>query len=85
MLFSKVMAKALSAGFVRREALWFEWRWETFAVGSSQRLDRSWGQPDPGGAGEGGSSPDKAGMCQYCQMVRVRRAGSKGAREEPVS
>jgi hypothetical protein len=23
---SKVMAKALSAGFVRHEALWFEWR-----------------------------------------------------------
>jgi hypothetical protein len=35
---SKVMAKALSAGFVRREALWFEWRCETFAVGSSQRI-----------------------------------------------
>jgi hypothetical protein len=28
------------------------------------------GQPCPGGAGEGGSSPDKAGTCQYCQMVR---------------
>src|SRR5215469_2930684 len=23
----------------------------------------SWGQPDPGGAGKGGSSPDKAGTC----------------------
>jgi hypothetical protein len=23
---SKVIANALSAGFVRREALWFEWR-----------------------------------------------------------
>jgi hypothetical protein len=33
----------------------------------------SWGQPGPGGAGEGGSSPDKAGACQHCQMVRVRR------------
>src|SRR5450631_3209928 len=29
----------------------------------------SCGQPCPGGAGEGGSSPDKAGTCQYCQMV----------------
>jgi hypothetical protein len=30
---SKVMAKALSGGFVRREALWFEWRWKSFVVG----------------------------------------------------
>src|SRR5258708_34912203 len=34
----------------------------------------SWGQPDPGGAGEGGSSPDKAGTGRYWQMVRVGRA-----------
>jgi hypothetical protein len=27
---------------------------ETFAVGPSQRSDRSWGQPDPGNAGDGG-------------------------------
>ncbi|MDQ6949164.1 MAG: hypothetical protein M3256_23625, partial [Actinomycetota bacterium] len=69
---AKVIANALSAGFVRREALWFEWRWETFAAGSSQRSGRSWGQPDPGGAGEGGSSPDKAGTCPHCQRARVR-------------
>ena len=30
------------------------------------------------------SGPDKAGTCQYCQMVRVRRAGWKGVRKEPV-
>jgi hypothetical protein len=35
------MANALITGFVRREALWFEWRWETATVGSSQRLGRS--------------------------------------------
>jgi hypothetical protein len=35
------MEKALITGFVRREALWFEWRWETFAVRSSQRPGRS--------------------------------------------
>lgn len=29
------------------------------------------------------SGPDKAGTCQYCQMVRVRRARWKGVREEP--
>jgi hypothetical protein len=45
----------------------------------------SWGQPDPGGAGEGGSGPDKAGTCQYCQMGRVRRAWRRGVREEPAS
>ena len=28
------------------------------------------------------SGPDKAGTCQYCQMVRVRRAGWKGVRKE---
>src|SRR5215831_5436599 len=37
----------------------------------------SWGQPDPGGAGEGGSSPDKAGTCQYCQMGRSGERGGK--------
>lgn len=30
------------------------------------------------------SGPDKVGACQHCQMVRVRRAGWKGVREEPV-
>jgi hypothetical protein len=39
---------------------------------------------DPGGAGEGGSSPDNAGTCQYCQMVRVRQVGRRGIREEPM-
>ena len=43
---------------------------------------RSWGQPDPGGAGEGGSSPDKAEVRQHCQMAWAPRAGSKGVREE---
>jgi len=44
----------------------------------------SWGQPCPGGAGEGGGSPDKAGTCQYCQMVWVRQAWRKGVRGEPA-
>jgi hypothetical protein len=35
------MAKAFSAGFVRREALLFEWRWKTATVRSSQRPGRS--------------------------------------------
>jgi RNA-directed DNA polymerase len=40
----------------------------------SQQEPGSWGQPDPGGAGEGGSSPDNAGACWHCQTVRVRQA-----------
>jgi hypothetical protein len=44
----------------------------------------SWGQPDPGGAGEGGSSPDQAGVCQNRQMAQARRAGWRGVREEPA-
>ena len=39
----------------RRQVI--EWRWETFAAGPSQRPGRSWGQPDPGNAGEGGKRP----------------------------
>ena len=42
------------------------------------------GQPDPGSAGEGGSSPDEVGSCQHCQMVRARRVRREGAREEPA-
>jgi hypothetical protein len=34
--------------------------------------------------GRAGSSPDKAGTYQRCQMVRVRRASWRGVREEPV-
>jgi hypothetical protein len=39
----------------RRQVI--EWRWETSTVGPSQRSDRSWGQPDPGNAGDGGKRP----------------------------
>jgi hypothetical protein len=69
---------------VRREALRFEWGWETFTAGPVAAGRWSWGQPDPGGAGEGGSGPDNDGTGQYCQMVRVRQAGWRGVREEPV-
>jgi hypothetical protein len=61
-----------------------EWRWKTCTVGLVVARQRSWGQPDPGGAGEGGSSPDDAGTGQYCQMVWVRLARCRGIREEPV-
>jgi len=42
---------------VRREAQWFERRWETYVADPVAAGRRSWGQPDPGGAGKGGSSP----------------------------
>jgi hypothetical protein len=38
----------------------------------------SGGQPGPGDAGSGGSSPDNAGTGQYCQMARVRQARQRG-------
>lgn len=38
------------------------------------------GQPDPGDAGEGGSSPDNAGTDRNCQTVRVRQARRDGGR-----
>ncbi len=50
----------------------------------SQRAERSWRQPDPGGAGQGKSSRDKAGTVQHRQMDRVRRARCRGVREKPM-
>jgi len=41
--------------------------------------ERSWGQPEPGSAGEGGSSPDNGGMGQHHQMTPARLARQKGA------
>jgi RNA-directed DNA polymerase len=38
----------------------------------SQQGPGSWGQPDPGGAGEGGSSPDNVAGARYCQTRRPR-------------
>ena len=38
------------------------------------------GQPDPGDAGEGGSSPDNAGTGRHRQTVRVRQARREGVR-----
>jgi hypothetical protein len=36
-----VVALTFLFGFVRHEALCFEWRWKTFAFGLSQRADCS--------------------------------------------
>ena len=43
------------------------------------------GAADPGGVGEGGSSPDNDETDRYCQTVRARLARQKGVtRSEPV-
>jgi hypothetical protein len=41
------------------------------------------GQPDPGDAGKGGSSPDNDGTRRHYRTARVRLARSEGVREEP--
>ena len=81
---SKAMSKALRAGFVRREALWFEWRWETFAGGLSQQVIVAGGSLNRVAAGRAGAALTKPGRAQYCQMGRARRAWRKGVREEPA-
>ena len=45
----------------------------------------SWVQPEPGDAGEGGSSPDNDGTGRYYQTVRVRQPRRAGVRvQKPV-
>jgi hypothetical protein len=54
-------------------------------AGLSQQAGRSWGQPDPGSAGEGGSSPDNDETGRHCQTARARQARREGVtRCEPV-
>ena len=79
------MANALRAGFVRREALLFEWRWETVAVGPSQQVGEAGGSLIREMPGRVGAAPTKPGRVRHCQMARVRRAGWRGVREEPAS
>jgi len=55
-----------------------------YDVGSSQRPDEAGGSLIREAPERVGSSPDKAGTCQHCQMVRVRRARPEGAREKPA-
>ena len=66
----KGIAKAFRAGFVRREALLFERRWETCSCGLSQQPVEAGGSPSR--EVPVGSSPDKAGVRQHCQMAWVR-------------
>lgn len=55
------------------------------ACGLSQQADRSWGQPDLGGARKGGSSPDNDGLVRYHQTHQVRQARWDGVKRiEPV-
>jgi hypothetical protein len=54
------------------------WRWKGSTAGLSQQPSRSWGQPGPGSAGPGGSSPDNAGTGWHRQTARVRQARQEG-------
>jgi hypothetical protein len=70
--------------YVRREALWFEWRWETFACGLSQQVAVAGDSLIRVVPGRAGAVPTKPGCAQDCQMGRVRRARRRGVREEPA-
>jgi putative transposase len=48
--------------------------------GLSQQAGEAWGQPNPGGAGMGRSSPDKDRLGQHCQMVQAWQAKREGVR-----
>jgi hypothetical protein len=67
---SNVTANAFRAGFVRREVLLFEWRWETCTCGPSQQPAEAGGSLSREGSVR--SSPDKAGVRRYCQMAWAR-------------
>ena len=63
-----------------RGAVPVEWRWETFAAGSSQRPGEAGGAARAGGCRCGRqAAPDKGGTCWYCQTARARRARPEGA------
>jgi hypothetical protein len=53
--------------------------------GLSQQPEEAEGSLTPGGAGEGGSSPDNDGTGRHCQAVRVRQARREGVRKNPAS
>jgi len=54
------------------------------AIGLLQQVDEAEGSPISGTGVRAESSPDNAGMHQYCQMVRIRQATQDGVREEPA-
>jgi hypothetical protein len=61
-----------------------EWGWETSTAGLSWQPGEAEGSLTRETSGRAESSPDNAGTCWYCQIVRVRLARRKGVREEPV-
>ena len=58
---AKVIAKAFRAGFVRREALLFEWRWKTCASGLSQQPVEAGGSLTREVPVRAGAAPTKPG------------------------
>jgi hypothetical protein len=59
-----------------------EWRWETFAIGPSQRPGEAEGQAVPGDAGAGGKRPlTKAGRAGTARRRGLVERGQKVQRE----
>ena len=56
----------------------FERRCKGSGVGLSQQPGESWGQPDPGSAGEGGSSPDDGEAVRHRQTVQRSLSETEG-------
>jgi hypothetical protein len=79
---SKVMAKAFKAGFVRREALLFEWRWETCTCGPSQRSAEAGGSLSREVSVRVGAAPTKPGCVSTARWRGLGEHGSRGVREE---
>ena len=79
---SKVMAKAFRAGFVRREALLFEWRWETCTCGLSQQPVEAGGSLSREVSVRVGAAPTKPGCVSTARWRGPGEHGSRGVREE---
>jgi hypothetical protein len=63
---------AVTSVDVRREALLFRMEVKDRHRPAVVAVGCSWRQPEPGVAGEGGSSLDKVGSAEHCRMGRAR-------------
>jgi hypothetical protein len=68
---------------VRREALCFEWRWETFITGLSQQVGEAGGSPNrevPGRVEAALTMPERARIARWCGFGE--RDGEEYARNQ---
>jgi hypothetical protein len=79
---AKVIAKAFRAGFVRREALLFEWRWKTCTCGLSQQPAEAGGSLSREVPVRVGAAPTKPGCVSTARWRGPGEQGSRGVREE---